>query len=149
MEEKLERNLWTDEEVKILKDLVFIATPYAEISKILNRTISAISYKVIKLKLKTPYTNNSQYKAIYQDYNWCYQKYIIEGLSHEEMAREANCTKRVIEKWCTEKHRLTQKYRQNIIELTDIQRDLIIGSRLGDGHIDKKRNTTSVNYCSC
>lgn len=81
---------------------------------------------------------NNNFKAIYQDYNWCYEKYIIEGLNHDEMAKEANCTKRVIEKWCQEKHRLTQKYRQENKVLNDKQNDLIIGSLLGDGHIDKR-----------
>lgn len=80
----------------------------------------------------------SRFKAIYQDYDWCYQKYIIEGLNHDEMAKEANCSKRVVEKWCVERHRLTQKYRQQNKTLNNIQHDLIIGSLLGDGHIDKR-----------
>lgn len=78
------------------------------------------------------------FKAIYQEYDWCYQKFIIEGLNHDQMAEEANCTKRVIEKWCCEKHRLTQKYRQKNKQLSGIQIDLIVGSMLGDGHIDKR-----------
>ena len=79
-----------------------------------------------------------RFKAIYQDYNWCYQKYVIEGLNHNEMAKEAGCSKRVIEKWCQEKHQLTQKYRQENKTLSLLQKDLIIGSMLGDGHIDKR-----------
>lgn len=78
------------------------------------------------------------FKAIYQNYDWCYQKFIIEGLNHQEMADECGATKRVIEKWCTEKHRLTQKFRQKNKQLTQMQRDLIIGSMLGDGHIDRR-----------
>ena len=79
-----------------------------------------------------------RFKAIYQDYNWCYQKYVIEGLNHNEMAKEAGCSKRVIEKWCQEKHQLTQKYRQENKTISLLQKDLIIGSMLGDGHIDKR-----------
>lgn len=82
--------------------------------------------------------NSMYFKAIYQDYDWCYQKFIIEGLNHQEMANECGATKRVVEKWCTEKHRLTQKFRQKNKQMTSIQRDLIIGSMLGDGHIDKR-----------
>lgn len=82
--------------------------------------------------------NHPEFKALYQDYDWCYQKYMIEGLNHDEMANEANCTKRVIEKWCTEKHRLTQKFRQKNKQLSDVQKDLLIGSLLGDGHIDRR-----------
>ena len=84
--------------------------------------------------------NDIRYKDIYQNYDWCYRKYIIEGLNHEEMAKQANCTKRVIEKWCCDKHRLTQKYRQENKKLTNKQKDLIIGSLLGDGHIDRREN---------
>lgn len=83
--------------------------------------------------------NNSNFTAIYQNYKWCYQKYIVEGLSHEEMAKEAGCSKRVIEKWCCEKHRLTQKYRQKNKTLNKKQHDLLIGSMLGDGHIDRRK----------
>jgi hypothetical protein len=86
-------------------------------------------------------SNDSRFKAIYQDYDWCYQKFIIEGLNHEEMALEANCTKRVIKKWCAERYCLTQKYRQQNKKLNKIQEDLIIGSLLGDGHIDKRETT--------
>ena len=78
------------------------------------------------------------FKAVYQEYDWCYQKFVIEGMNHQEMADECGATKRVIEKWCTEKHRLTQKFRQKNKQLTKMQRDLIIGSMLGDGHIDKR-----------
>lgn len=78
------------------------------------------------------------FKAIYQEYDWCYQKFIVEGLNHQEMADECGATKRVVEKWCTEKHRLTQKFRQKNKQLNKVQRDLIIGSMLGDGHIDKR-----------
>lgn len=84
-------------------------------------------------------SNNSiHFKAIYQDYDWCYQKYMIEGLNHDEMAKEANSSKRVIEKWCAEIHKLTQKYRQKHKQLNDVQKDLLIGSLLGDGHIDRR-----------
>lgn len=92
----------------------------------------------INLQFKSDYNNSIYYKAIYQDYNWCYQKYITEGLNHEEMSKEVGCKKRVIEKWCTEKYRLTQKYRQKNKVLSKLQSDLIIGSMLGDGHIDRR-----------
>jgi len=82
--------------------------------------------------------NSIYFKAIYQDYDWCYQKYMTEGLNHEEMAKEAKCSKRVIEKWCCEKHKLTQEYRKIHKQLNDIQKDLVIGSLLGDGHVDKR-----------
>lgn len=134
------RNYWTKKEEDILVELVNIKTPYKEISRVLNRSISSINDKVHQLGIKSNYKNNINFKAIYQDYDWCYQKYIVEGLDHDQMAEEANCTKRVIQKWCCERHRLTQEYRQKNKKLNDKQRDLIIGSMLGDGHIDKREN---------
>lgn len=100
---------------------------------------SLIKKHNLNLNLEYKYKpNDARFKAIYQNYDWCYQKFIIEGLNHDEMAKEVNCSKRVIEKWCTEKHKLTQKYRQIHKQLNNIQNDLIIGSMLGDGHIDKR-----------
>ena len=132
---------WTPEEEKMLIDLVDNKTPYEEIAIILNkRSSGSISSKVASMGIETKYTNSSKFKAIYQDYDWCYQKYMIEGLNHEEMASEAKCSMRVIEKWCSERHRLTQEYRQVHKKLNDKQKDLIVGSMLGDGHIDKRES---------
>lgn len=86
--------------------------------------------------LEAKYSN--KFKAIYQEYDWCYQKYFTEGLNHDEMALEANCTKRVIEKWCQDRHKITQEYRQIHKQFNETQNYLLIGSMLGDGHIDKR-----------
>lgn len=82
--------------------------------------------------------NNPKFKAIYQDYDWLYQKIIIEGLSKEAVAKLCGATKRVIEKWANEKYKLNQKTRQQIQTINKTQGDIIIGSLLGDGHIDKR-----------
>lgn len=89
-----------------------------------------LNFKVLK--------NNANFKSKYQDYDWCYDRYITKGMSHEEMAEEANCTKRVICKWCCEKHRITRDFRKVNLELNELQRNILIGSMLGDGHIDKR-----------
>ena len=83
---------------------------------------------------------NPKFKAIYQDYNWCYQKYVIERKTHQEMADELGVSKRVIQKWCSEKHKLNNHTLKNEICLNNIQRDLILASILGDGHIDKRES---------
>jgi len=108
----------------------FLTTYYGFIKKVakINNINLEYTYKL----------NNAKFKAIYQSYDWCYQKYIDEGLNHDEMALEANCSKRVVEKWCSEIHKLTQKFRQKEKQLSILQKDLIIGSMLGDGHIDKR-----------
>ena len=80
------------------------------------------------------------FKAIYQDYDWCYQKYVIERKTYQEMADELGCSKRVIEKWCSERHKLNQHTIRHHLKLTDMQKRLILASLLGDGHIDKREN---------
>ena len=90
------------------------------------------------MKIKTSYKNSINYKAIYQDYDWCYQKFIVEQKSFKEMAIEAECSKRVIEKWCGEKFKLNNHTLKDYIKLSDIQKQVIMFGLLGDGHIDKR-----------
>lgn len=97
----------------------------------------------VKHNIKINYNFNlckssPNFKAIYQDYDWCYQKYMVDGLNHDEMAEVAGCSKRVLEKWCSEKHRLTQGFRKANKQMNNTQKDLVIGSLLGDGHVDKR-----------
>ena len=140
---KNELNIWEYDE-KFVNWLKINSNKYSstlELSKYLGVYYGFIQSVCNKNNLTLEYNykkNNSKYKAIYQDYNWCYQKFMIEGLNHKEMAEEAKCSKRVIEKWCQEIHNLTQKYRQENKTLSSLQKDLIIGSMLGDGHIDKR-----------
>lgn len=68
-------------------------------------------------------------------------------MTHKEMAMLANCSKRVIEKWCTERFRLTNDLRLNVVKLTDRQRSIIIGGLLGDGHIDKREKYPIYIVC--
>lgn len=132
--------VYTEEFINFLEDLLINK---GETINSISSTLQ-ISYSVIKNiaeenGLFVPInTRNPKFNPIYQNFEWCYQKFMTEGLNHEEMAKESNTTKRTIEKWCTEKHRLTQKYRQKNKQLNRQQKDLIIGSLLGDGHIDKR-----------
>lgn len=88
---------------------------------------------------KTIHKNSIHFKAMYQDYDWCYQKFVLDGLNHQEMAVEAKTTIRTIKKWVVEKHRLTGNLRKEIKKLNTIQEDLIVGSILGDGHITNEK----------
>ena len=56
-------------------------------------------------------------------------------MTMEQMAEEANCSLRVIKKWCSEKHRLNLFTYSENKKLTELQRQLIMFSLLGDGHI--------------
>lgn len=136
-------NQWVygDEFINWLKTNSNKFSSTVELSKFLGVYSGFIKKVCEKYNLKLEYKykkTDPRFKAIYQDYNWCYQKFMIEGLNHDEMAKEAKCSKRVIEKWCQEIHKLTQKYRQQNKKLNPKQKDLIIGSMLGDGHIDKR-----------
>jgi hypothetical protein len=108
----------------------------------INRTRTAISNKAVKLGLTSKYIkpNSVKFKAIYQDYNWYYNCFVENGLNHEQMAELAKCTKRVIEKWGQEKHHIDTYTRMKNKQLDSLQYDLIIGSLLGDGHIDKRED---------
>lgn len=133
---------WTDFEIKILKEAYDNDESLLEISKKINRTISAIESKANDLGItsKTIKKNNIKFKAVYQDYNWCYDKFINHGMSMKEMADEAGAKLRVVKKWCSEKHRLNDRTFRKEKKLTEQQKQLIMFGRLGDGHIDKREN---------
>lgn len=132
--------LWTKQEEYLLREYWNIGYHPTVIAERLGRTVGAITNKAQKMDdiINVVKSNNPNFKAIYQEYDWCYERYMIRGMNHKEMAEEIGCKERVIQKWCQEKHGLTQKYRQENMKLNEKQRDLIIGSLLGDGHIDKK-----------
>lgn len=140
------KQTWTPDQEEYLEKLYSEYIPLNEIvSKInlysgINRTRGSVSNKANKLGLTQKYIkpNNPKFNAVYQDYNWYYKYFVEEGLNHEQMAELANCTKRVIEKWGQEKHHIDTYTRMNEKQLNQLQYDLIIGSLLGDGHIDKR-----------
>ncbi len=136
------RNYWTDEEILILEDLYSKQVSMKEMSKILNRTMGSISYKAGLLGFTDKYMkpNNAKFKALYQDYDWCYEHFINRRMTHQEMADELGVTKRVIQKWCVEKHKLSDWTIRHHLTLNKKQRELIMFSLLGDGHIDKRED---------
>lgn len=60
------------------------------------------------------------------------------------MAKIAGVKVRTIEKWCSEKYRLNNRTYKKYATIDTLQNDLIIGSLLGDGHIDKRE--TQPNF---
>ncbi len=138
---KLNQWQYNEEFINWLKENSYNFSGIEKLSEYLNIYLDLIRSICKEYNIKFNYVKTDpRYKAIYQDYDWCYQKFFIEGLNHEEMAKEANCSIRVIKKWCTEKYKLTGDYRRYNKQLNKIQKDLIIGSMLGDGHIDKREN---------
>lgn len=140
--EHKKRHKWTREDDNQLEELYKQGLSFEEISKKMNMTLGMISSRSSDLKLGNKYmrSNNPKFKAIYQDYDWCYQKYIIDGKTHQEMADECGASLRVIQKWCSEVHRLNGwTFKENKI-MSDIQYQIILFGTLGDGHIDKRED---------
>ena len=134
------KRLWSEDEELLLEKCYKEQMPMTKMMKTLNKTSSQISDKAIRMGLTKKYikSNSVKFKAVYQDYNWCYERYINKGMSHQEMADECGASLRVIQKWCSEKHGLNQRTFKEHKKLNDIQRQIIIYGTLGDGHIDKR-----------
>lgn len=138
--EHLEKKLWTQEEKDLLEQYYKDGLSFEEISKLLNRSVGSLSTVSCKLKLGFKYMrpNNIHFKAEYQNYDWCYDKYITQNMSFEEISEKYNISLRVVQKWFSEKHKLnTLTYKENM-RLTDIQKQLVMFGILGDGHIDRR-----------
>lgn len=134
---------WSEEDIAMLCELYSKQLPIFEIAQKLNKTENAVTHKANTLGINKQYIkkNNPLFKAMYQDYDWCYERYINKGMTHEEMADEAGCSLRVMQKWCSEKHGLNARTFKKYKKLSDKQRQLIMFSLLGDGHIDKRKNS--------
>ena len=131
------KRTWTQEEIDTLINDYKNDVLVRDISKKLNKSIGSVKSKIISLELPRLYIkkNNAHFKAVYQDYDWCYERYINRNMTMEQMAEEANCSLRVIKKWCSEKYRLNLFTYSENKKLTELQKQLIMFSLLGDGHI--------------
>lgn len=79
--------------------------------------------------------NNPNFKAVYQDYDWCYDHYINKGMTAQQMADECEVSRRVIEKWCMDIHNLNNHTFKHLKKLNKQQYELCMYGMLGDGHI--------------
>ena len=138
--EHIPRHDWTDEEEQQLIQLYKEGWKFEDIAIEMGRTINAINSKSYDLKLGDKYMrpNNPNFKAVYQDYDWCYERFINQGKNMHEMAEEAGATLRVITKWCSEVHGLNAWTFRKIKQLSDIQKQIIMAGCIGDGHIDRR-----------
>ena len=135
---------WTQEEIDYLNHAYRNKIKQKDIANYLGRSIGSVKSQIIKQKLplnNSVYKNSSTYKAIYQNYDWCYQKYIVEGLDMKEMAMLANTTLRTIQKWCSEVYHLNLFTYKEHKKLNAFQYQIILSGSLGDGCIFKKDNT--------
>lgn len=140
--EHIPRHDWTNEEIEELSVLYKRGLSFDKISEQMGLSVSAISSKSSSLRLGDKYmrSNNPNFKAVYQDYDWCYERFINQGKSMHEMAEEAGATLRVITKWCSEVHGLNAWTFRKIKQLSDMQKQVIMAGCIGDGHIDRTRD---------
>lgn len=136
------RHKWTQNEDVQLDEFYKNGLSLDEISEHMNLSVAAVASRTFYLKLGDKYmrSNNPKFKAPYQDYDWCYERYVIKGMSHQEMADECDASLRVIQKWCSEIHKLNRRTFKENKMLSDIQYQIILFGTLGDGHIDKREN---------
>lgn len=135
-------NKWSKSDEDLLKQMFVDKTDVKMISKILQRSISGIQNKLRDMGLSNEDNAKfrSDFKAIYQDFNWCYERFVNRGMDMHEMAKEANCSLRVMQKWCSEKHGLNDWTFRHEKKLNELQKQIVMFGLLGDGHIDKRPN---------
>lgn len=75
--------------------------------------------------------------AIYKDKDWCFDRYINQQKTFDEMATEAHCSKRVIQKWCADVYGYNMHTYRHYAKLKPTEREIVMAGRLGDGHITK------------
>lgn len=112
-------------------------------TEVIDRSRGAISTKAQKMGLAQQHLKpNDAYADAkpYQEYDWCYQRYVIQRKTHKEMADEAGVKVRTIQKWCSDIHRLNEFTLKDMLRLTPEQRQIIIWGTLGDGHIDRRED---------
>lgn len=136
------KKTWTSIEENKLAELYASGMKIEDISKHLDKTQKAVSSKISDMGLAKDVTRKTdcRFKADYQSYDWCYERYINKGISMKEMAAEAGASLRVIQKWCSEKHGLNEWTFKKEKKLTDLQKQIIMFGKLGDGHIDRREN---------
>lgn len=136
------RHKWTEEEDLKLEKLYKTGLSFEEICKKMDMSIGMINSRSSYLKLGEKYmrSNNPKFKASYQDYDWCYERYIVKGMTHQEMADECGASLRVIQKWCSEIHKLNEWTFKENKKLSELQYQIILFGTLGDGHIDKRED---------
>ena len=135
------KNYWTDEEIKILEDCYKNMATMKEIKRRLpNRTVGSSMNKASKLGFSQKYmkSNHPNFKAEYQDYNWCYEQFINQGKTIQQISDETGYSRRVLEKWIREKHGFSNRNYRQYATITPLQRSIILAGTLGDGHIDKR-----------
>lgn len=129
---------FNDEQILKIKTMSTDKT-ISQIAKEFNVSYSVIKRIMLENSISSIMSKfDAKNKKIYQNYDWLYDKYITNGMSTKDIADLCNASNRVIKKWVNEKYKMTTHTRKNDIKLNNMQHNIVIGSLLGDGHIDRR-----------
>lgn len=136
------RHIWGKEEEEKVEELYASGMKIDDIAEKIGLSYDSVQYICSKRQLGDKYMrkNNIHYTAKYQEYDWCFDRFVNKEMSHKEMADELGVTKRVVQKWCVEIHGINGNTFKELKKLSDIQRQIIIAGTLGDGHIDRRED---------
>lgn len=136
---KILGRFWTKEEVKLLKEMYERGDSCEEIAEAVHHGAKGIYTKAMAMGFdrKVFSKHDRRMTAIYKDKDWCYDRYIVQHKSYDEMAAEANCSKRVIEKWCGDVYGYNLHTYRHFAKLNPLEKEIVMAGRLGDGHITR------------
>ncbi len=143
------RHRWTEEDIKNLIIMHNNNMPLNKIAETFGLSYYSIQSKITELHLDSGdihYKNSVNFKAEYQDYDWCFDKYITQNMSYDDISNKYGYSKRVIQKWCSEKFNINKNTYHQLKKINEKQKELIKYSMLGDGHICKRDHCFIVSH---
>lgn len=127
-----------DEILKILQD------------RFVNKRESA---NKMSRELKIPYRrilkiikdNDLKQNKPYQDYDWFFEKFVLNGMDYIDIAKKYGFSKRVVEDWSM-RHGINFNTRRDKFIPTKEQLSVILGGVLGDGCISKRNDIDFTQF---
>lgn len=135
------KRCWTENEISVLEECYKNKASMDELKlKIPNHSVRSSMSKASKLGFAKKYMKNNHpnFKAEYQNYDWCYEHFINLGKTVSQISAETGYSERVLEKWIREKYGFSNRNYRKYAKLTPLQYSIILSGTLGDGHIDKR-----------
>ena len=100
----------------------------SDIAKAVNHGEKGIYNKVCLMgyKRKVFDKHDVRMAAIYKDKDWCFDRYINQQKTFDEMATEAHCSKRVIQKWCADVYGYNMHTYRHYAKLKPTEREIVM-----------------------
>ncbi|QWU14259.1 LAGLIDADG DNA endonuclease family protein [Paenibacillus sophorae] len=87
-------------------------------------------------------------RGVLIDKDELYKHYVINQLSSYQIAEKYGCAATTIRNKLL-RYNITPETQEKFNQLSDLQKDLVVGSMLGDGHLQKKNNLTLLTVSHC